>query len=286
MISYPGLLANVTEFEKAASGSGTVSVAEEPDGIIRRVPLISNVAGTVRPTLGLDMIRVAFQGNSIATRTGINGVEEIIIQTKAIGNASIPTDENGRVWIYYGKSDSPNIIKNESRYYVSAADIIKGRVGKERLQGKLGILGTSATGLKDIRPTPVDDRMPGVEIHANLIDTVISAILYYTSNKNAENVYKQSLKKGLSENEALIEKNKVEITGAPFLKSGTNMKFYEALFTIFLALFITISALKFGPIINISLLVTVIGSAFYMSIRLFLMKRHFLIPHLQEHQHF
>ena len=48
------------------------------------------------------------------------------------------------------------------------------------------------------------------------------------------------------------------------------MKFYEALFTIFLALFITISALKFGPIINISLLVTVIGSAFYMSIKLFL----------------
>ena len=99
-------MANVTEFEQAASGAGTVSVAEEPDGIIRRVPLISDVAGTVRPTLGLEMIRVAFQGNSVATRTGINGVEEIIIQTKAIGNAAIPTDENGRVWIYYGESDS------------------------------------------------------------------------------------------------------------------------------------------------------------------------------------
>ena len=66
-------------------------------------------------------------------------MEEIIIQTKTIGNAAIPTDENGRVWIYYGESDS---IKGEnSRYYVSASDIIKGRVGKERLQGKLGILG-------------------------------------------------------------------------------------------------------------------------------------------------
>ena len=215
LIQYPGLLANVSEFEKAAAGAGTVSVAEEPDGIIRRVPLISNVAGTIRPTLGLDMIRVAFKGNSIATRTGINGVEEIIIQTKAIGNASIPTDENGRVWIYYGESDS---IKKENsrRYYVSAVDIINGKIGKERLSGKLGILGTSATGLKDIRPTPVEDRMPGVEIHANLIDTVISAILYYTSNKNANAVYTQSLKKGMSENEALAEKNKIQINGAPF----------------------------------------------------------------------
>ena len=269
LISYPGLLANVTEFEKAASGSGTVSVAQEPDGIIRRVPLISNVAGEIRPTLGLDMIRVAFQGNSIATRTGLTGIKEIIIQTKAIGNAAIPTDENGRVWIYYGDSDAGKVKEGKSRYYVSAVDIIKGRVGKDRLQGKLGILGTSATGLKDIRPTPVDERMPGVEIHANLIDTVISAILYYTSTKNSEKVYKEALKKGLSEEEAIIEKNKVKISGSPFLKSGANMKFYEALFTILLALFITVSALRFGPIVNISLLVTIISSAFYISVRLF-----------------
>ena len=270
LVSYPGLLANVPEFEKAASGSGTVSVAEEPDGIIRRVPLVSNVAGKVRPTLGLDMIRVAFKGNSIATRTGMNGIEEIIIQTKAIGNAAIPTDENGRVWIHYGESDSSKVVENKSRYYVSAVDIIKSRVEKDRLKGKLGILGTSATGLKDIRPTPVDDRMPGVEIHANLIDTVISAILYYTSSKNAEKVYQKALKEGKSEEEAISEKNTVKINGSPFLKSGANMKFIEAIFTIILAFFITISALKFGPILNISLLIGIIGSAFYMSVKFFL----------------
>ena len=111
--------------------------------------------------------------------------------------------------------------------------------------------------------------MPGVEIHANLIDTVISAILYYTSTKNSEKVYKDSLKKGLSEEEAIIEKNKVKISGSPFLKSGANMKFYEALLQ-FCALFITVSALKFGPVVNISLLVAVISSAFYISVRLFI----------------
>ena len=68
---------------------------------------------------------------------------------------------------------------------------------------------------------------------------------------------------------------KVEIKGSPFLKSGANMKFYEALFSVLLALFITISALKFGPVLNISLLVTVIGSAFYMSVRLFRPKNPF-----------
>ena len=67
----------------------------------------------------------------------------------------------------------------------------------------------------------------------------------------------------------MVEKNKVKISGAPFLKSGTNMKFYEGIFTICLGFLITISALKFGPIVNISLLVSVIGAAFYISVRLF-----------------
>ncbi len=268
LVSYPGLLANVSEFEKNSSGAGTVSVAEEPDGIIRRVPLISDVANVVRPTLGLEMIRVAFQGNSIASRTGINGLEEIIIQTKTIGNAAIPTDENGRVWIYYGESDS--VKGNESRYYVSAADIIAGRIGKDRLKGKLGILGTSATGLKDIRPTPVEDRMPGVEIHANLIDTVISAIMYYTSNKNADIVFNKAIKEGKTEEEAFKEKEKIKITGAPFLRAGTNMKFYESIFTILLGFLITFSALRFGPIFNISLLISIVAGAFYYSNQIFL----------------
>ena len=267
---YPGILANVPEFENSAVGAGTISLAEEPDGIIRRIPIISNIAGEIRPTLALEMIRVAFQGNSIATKTGINGVEEVLIQTKAIGKASIPTDSEGRVWIHYGPSDS--IKAKKSRYYVSASDIIKGRVGKERLSGKLGILGTSATGLKDIRPTSIEERMPGVEVHANLVDTIISAVLYYSSSKRAEEVYNSSIKSGLSEIEALKKSKSVKISGSPFLTSGVNMPFYEALFTILLGFIFTFSALKFGPILNISFLVTIIGSGFYLSNNLYLEK--------------
>ena len=68
LIQYPGLLANVSEFEKAASGAGTVSVAEEPDGIIRRVPLISNVAGVIRPTLGFRYDQSSFSGQQYCNK--------------------------------------------------------------------------------------------------------------------------------------------------------------------------------------------------------------------------
>ncbi len=267
---YPGILANVEEFEKSAVGAGTISLAKEPDGIIRRIPIVSNIAGIIRPTLALEMVRIAFQGNSIATKTGVNGIEEVLIQTKTIGKAAIPTDSEGRVWIHFGKSDSKNL--ENSRYYVSAADIINGRVGKERLQGKLGILGTSATGLKDIKPTPVDERMPGVEIHANLIDTVISAILYYSSNKNYNDVYNSEIKQGKSKEEALIRAEKVKISGSPFLSSGVNMPFYEAIFIIVLGMIFTITALKFGPILNISFLGLILGGAFYLSYVFYIQK--------------
>lgn len=275
---YPGLLANVPEFEMAAKGAGTISLAKEPDGIIRRIPIISNIAGTIRPTLALEMIRIAFQGNSIATKTGVNGVEEIVLQTKAIGKAAIPTDSEGRVWIHYGPSDSINL--QNSRYYISASDIIKGRVGKERLQGKLGILGTSATGLKDIRPTSIEERMPGVEIHANLIDTIISAILYYSSTKRANDLYTASIKDGLSEEESKLNSSQVKISGAPFLTSGINMPFYEAIFIVILGLIFTFSALKFGPILNISFLGIILGSALYLSIKLYLEKNILFDPTL------
>ena len=268
LTKYPGLLANVPEFEKNAFGAGTISLAQEPDGIIRRVPLISNIADSIRPALALEMIRVAFQGNSIATKTGINGIESVIMQTKTIGKAAIPTDSGGRVWIHYGPPDEA--LQDKSRYYISAVDIIKGRINKDRLQGKLGIMGTSATGLKDIKPTSVEERMPGVEVHANLIDTLIDAILYYTSTKRAEEVYNSSIKKGLNHEKASANAEKIKITGSPFLRSGINMPFYEALFAVFLGIIFTLSALKFGPLLNISFFGIIIGSAFYISLKLYM----------------
>ncbi len=92
------------------------------------------------------MIRVAFQGNSIAARTGINGVEEIIIQTKQLEMQQfqlMKMEEFGYIMVNQIQSKE----KVQDTMLVHQI-LLKGRVGKERLQGKLGILGTSATGLK------------------------------------------------------------------------------------------------------------------------------------------
>src|SRR3546814_15154842 len=58
--------------------------------------------------------------------------------------------------------------------YVSAADVIAGRIDVGRLAWKLVLIGTSATGLRDLRATPIAASMPGVEVHAQLLEAVLA----------------------------------------------------------------------------------------------------------------
>lgn len=169
----PTLIYNLEALESSATGLGVFSVEEEVDGVVRRVPLVMEIEGVVKPTLSIEMIRVGLQGNSIFAAINPGGFNEVRLQTQG-GNFPIPSDANGRVWVYFAKPDSFNTQDNDSRMYISAADIIMKRVPPERIAGKLAIVGTSAVGLLDIRATPIEPRLPGVEVHANLIENILT----------------------------------------------------------------------------------------------------------------
>ena len=79
---------------------------------------------------------------------------------------NIPTDSNGRIYVYFRKHD-PNL-------YVPAKDVFNGTVDPARIQGKFVLIGASAAGLLDIRSTPLDAAIPGVEVHANMLDTIFT----------------------------------------------------------------------------------------------------------------
>ncbi|NIR61647.1 MAG: hypothetical protein GWO02_20230, partial [Gammaproteobacteria bacterium] len=67
VFSKPSLIHNLEVLEGSAMGLGLISIEEEVDGVVRRVPLIGKIDGVVKPTLAIEMLRVAFQGNSILT---------------------------------------------------------------------------------------------------------------------------------------------------------------------------------------------------------------------------
>ena len=174
LVTFPYLLHNLPVLEKAAAGRGLLSVDPERDGIVRRVPIVILAGGEIVPSLSLETLRVALGAPAIRVVTnpvanaGLEGVQTIPPRL------TIPTDSRGRVWVHF----SPH----ERDIYVSAKDVLEGTVVPDRIAGKLILVGTSAVGLFDNKTTPVDRSMPGVEIHAQLIEAALSnAILTYPS---------------------------------------------------------------------------------------------------------
>ncbi len=170
---FAAVLTNVPEIDHAAKGHGIVSFAPEADGVIRRAPLVKHIDERFYPNLSLELIRVALKGHSLALKSHPDGIQGVVLQT-SMGNIMIPTDNQGRIWIYYSKSRHAH---SQSSIYISAKDILSGEANPDLLKRKLVLVGTSAIGLKDIRSTPITSHMPGVEVHANMIENMLEQLI-------------------------------------------------------------------------------------------------------------
>ncbi len=169
LVTFPGLLRNVSAIEQAAAGRGLFSIKPERDGIIRRVPVVMNAQDTLVPALTLEMLRVVTRAGAILVRTDDAGVRAV-----AVPGLEVPTDGNGQFWVHFNKHDPAR--------YVSAADVLHGRSPADRFNGRLVLIGTSATGLLDIKTTPVEPAMPGVEVHAQILESVLTQALLARPN--------------------------------------------------------------------------------------------------------
>ncbi|MFQ5784972.1 MAG: CHASE2 domain-containing protein [Alphaproteobacteria bacterium] len=161
LFAFPGIVRNIAELEDAAAGHGMLTLAPERDGVVRRVPGAMTVQGTIVPALVLDLLRVAAGRNAFLVKTDAAGVRAF-----AVAGVEIPTDRHGRVWVNYARHDPAR--------YLSAREILDGRAAKGSLAGKLVLVGMSATGLFDAISTPLDPVMPGVEVHAQLLETILT----------------------------------------------------------------------------------------------------------------
>ncbi|HLI99661.1 MAG TPA: adenylate/guanylate cyclase domain-containing protein [Bradyrhizobium sp.] len=158
---FPGLLCNIPPLEKVAAGRGLLTIVPERDGIIRRVPMILLAQGNMMPSLSLEMLRVISGTSTILAKYDPAGVKSV-----AVKGLDIPTDKNGRFWVHFAPHD-PSI-------YVSAASVLDGTAPLDKIKGKLVLIGTSAVGLSDIKTTPVSAAMPGVEVHAQVLEAALT----------------------------------------------------------------------------------------------------------------
>jgi adenylate cyclase len=161
MFDFPGLLRNVPVLEHAAAGRGLFTIKPERDGIVRRVPMIMLAQGQTMPSLTFEMLRVATGSGTILIKAEKAGIKSL-----GLKGIQIPTDHNGQLWVHYAR--------NDASIYVPAVNVLEKNVAPDMIAGKLVLIGTSAVGLNDIKTTPVSRAMPGVEIHAQVLESTLT----------------------------------------------------------------------------------------------------------------
>lgn len=168
---YRGAVVNLPPIEAAAAGNGSFNQVPESDGLVRRAPLMLRLGDQVYPSLAAEALRVA-QGAStyVLKASGASGELSFGAQTGLnhvkIGALEVPTDANGRIWAHYSRAAPGRTIP--------VWQVFEPNFDPARLADTIVYVGTSAAGLKDLRPTPLDPAAPGVEVHATVTEQMIT----------------------------------------------------------------------------------------------------------------
>ncbi|MCC6983233.1 MAG: adenylate/guanylate cyclase domain-containing protein [Bauldia sp.] len=170
MRPFAGIASNLPILNEAAAGLGAINWFPERDQIVRRAPLILRFNDTFVPSLPIEALRVV-QGASTYTLRGSNASGQTAFgQVKGlnairVGAAEIPSDPDGSMWLKFRQSDPAS--------YLPAWSVLAGETPAEEIAGRIILIGTSAAGLNDLRATPLQDSVPGVDVHAQTIEHIL-----------------------------------------------------------------------------------------------------------------
>jgi adenylate cyclase len=159
---YAGAMRSLAPIDREARGHGMIN-AEPERGIVRRVPIVAYVGGDPMLTLALESFRVAaaVRSFSISHERGVALVQ--------IGDIAVPAQSDGRAWIRFSRHDATR--------FISAADVLDGRDAPGLLEGKIAMVGVTALALLDQHTTALGEQLPGIEIHAQLVENVFEGAL-------------------------------------------------------------------------------------------------------------
>lgn len=162
----PGFTANIPVLQEQSEGGGFVTMFPDFDGTVRRAPLVIRHGDFLYPSLALGAaLRYLFLDSVEPQVAEVGNV--LTVTEVAVSEFPAPTDALGFVTVpYQGKA--------YTYPYISAADVMMDRLEPGVLEGAVVFVGTSAIGLADLRSTPMGPQYPGVEVHANILDALLS----------------------------------------------------------------------------------------------------------------
>jgi len=156
-----GAVCSVPALSKAAPASGFFNVIPDADGVLRRVPLLIEFKGRLYPTLALATVLQSTGTGRPVLKVSPRGLESIVV-----GDTAIPVDSKANLLIRFHE-------KGKHFTTIPARDFLLDRVPRNRIEGRIVILGSSAAGLEKLHATPLTPALPGAEIHATIIDNIL-----------------------------------------------------------------------------------------------------------------
>ncbi len=176
-LRWNAYVANLPALVAAAPRGGYFNWLPDGDGVTRSVPLVAQVAGRHGEALALAMFR-SYTGNpSLAPGYATSAPDaplDHLTLAQGAARARIAVDERGAARVPFRGPGGP---QGGSYRYVSAAEVLAGRLAPGSLAGRLVLVGSSAPALFDRRSTPVEAVDPGVEVHANLLSGLLDGRL-------------------------------------------------------------------------------------------------------------
>jgi adenylate cyclase len=169
--SYTGGVESLPILAEAARGLGAVNWVPSDDQIVRRIPLLVAIGGKLYPSLALEALRVGTQQSTIFVKSsggsGINAFgKKTGIEYVRVGQTILPSTDRGELWLKFSPADP--------RRTISAGRILDGSFNPDDIRSRHIFIGATATGLLDLRATPLAPSIPGVEIEAQALEQMLS----------------------------------------------------------------------------------------------------------------
>lgn len=161
---FSSAVTSIPLLESAAAGNGALTFVPDSDGVVRRIPLAVRLNEQVMPSIAAESLRVAQGQSNYIVKTAAQkgtGVQEI-----KIGGVVVPTTPRGEIWVHFTRPVPDR--------YLPAWKVLAGEISREQVEGHIVLVGTSAQGLMDLRFSPMGTIIPGVEVHAQALEQILT----------------------------------------------------------------------------------------------------------------
>lgn len=146
----------------AARYHGAINAEGDEDGLFRRVPLFLNCGGEPIAGLALATLALAAGDRGSVVHVSVHGPVSV-----KVAGIDVPVSEAGMMPVAFRGP-------GHTLPTYSAIDVLSGAIDPELIAGRIAFIGSTAAGLRDLRPTPFDHTYPGLELHAAAVDTILS----------------------------------------------------------------------------------------------------------------